>query len=261
MQSHQVIKLNMINKFRTFLYLIKYFLLRNFVRKYKISSIQNYGFVVNDYLVYENKLDLLFKKYGSDKGGGIKSSYLGWYPHNYSQLYHEIFFKFRNQKFNFLEVGIGSINQSIKSALPLHCKQGASLRAFQEYFPKAQIYGCDIDKDILFKDKRILTFYLDQTSKKECQEFFFKLNKKFTIIIDDGLHEFNANIILFQEAINYLNLDGIYIIEDVNEFKIKKYYNYFSRYKNKLIINFFNIHNSKFLGRSNNFIMIRKITN
>lgn len=88
-------------------------------------------------------------------------------------MYHEIFFKFRNQKFNFLEVGIGSINQAIKSALPLHCKQGASLRAFQEYFPKAQIYGCDIDKDVLFKDKRILTFYLDQTSKKECREFFF----------------------------------------------------------------------------------------
>lgn len=60
MLGHQAIKLNMINKFRIFLYLIKYFLLRNFVRKYKISPIQNYGFVVNDYLVYENKLDLLF---------------------------------------------------------------------------------------------------------------------------------------------------------------------------------------------------------
>lgn len=110
MQSLRDIKLNMINKFRSFLYLIKYFLLRNFVRKYKISPIQNYGFVINDYLLNKNKLDLLFKQYGSDKSGGTKSSYLGWYPHNYSQLYHEIFFKFRNQRFNFLEVGIGSIN-------------------------------------------------------------------------------------------------------------------------------------------------------
>ena len=70
MQSPRDIKLNMLNKFRSFLYLIKYFLLRNFVRKYKISPIQNYGFVINDYLLNKNKLDLLFKKYGSDKKGG-----------------------------------------------------------------------------------------------------------------------------------------------------------------------------------------------
>jgi len=246
-------------KLKYFLYLLKYFLRRNFVRKYKIAQIKNYGFVLNDYLINTNKLDSLFKKYGSDKGGGSKDFNLGWFPHNYAQLYNEIFFKFKNKKFNFLEVGIGSINQNVKSALPPHCKSGASLRAFRDYFTKAHIYACDIDKDVLFKDKRISTFYLDQTSKKECRHFFFKMKKKFSIIIDDGLHEYDANIVLFEEAIKYLVLDGIYIIEDINEFKIKNYYNYFTRYKNKYRINFYNIHNSQFFGKSNNFIMIRKI--
>ena len=245
--------------FNKIFYLIKYFFLRNFVRKYKISPILNYGFVLNDYIINnKNELGVLFNKYGSDKGGQIKSRYLGWFPHNYDQIYDNIFFNFKEKKFNLLEVGIGSVNQNVKSALPSHCKSGASLKAFRDYFPKAHIYGCDIDPDVLFKDKRITTFHLDQTSKINVKKFFFKLNKDFLIIIDDGLHEFYANIVFFETAINFLKSGGIYVIEDVNEFKMKAYYKYFSNYKKDYRINFYNIYNSKFLGRSNNLIIINK---
>ena len=163
--------------FKKFLYLIKYFIFRILVRKYRISEIKNYGFIINDYLInYNNDLDFLFNKYGSDKGGYFKTKYLGWNPHNYAQIYDDLFSTLRKKKFNFLEVGIGSVDPSIKSSLPVHCKSGASLRAFQDYFSKAIIYGCDIDHKVLFKEKRIKTFYLDQTSKNKVKKFFISKN-------------------------------------------------------------------------------------
>lgn len=244
--------------FKKFLYLIKYFIFRIFVRKYRISEIKNYGFIINDYLInYNNDLDFLFNKYGSDKGGYFKTKYLGWNPHNYAQIYDDLFSTLRKKKFNFLEVGIGSVDPSIKSSLPVHCKSGASLRAFQDYFSKAIIYGCDIDHKVLFKEKRIKTFYLDQTSKNKVKKFFISKNIFFSIIIDDGLHTFDANTKFFEIAINYLTRDGMYIIEDVNEFKIKAYYNYFVNHSKKFNVNFYNVYNANFFGRSNNFILIR----
>jgi hypothetical protein len=70
------------------------------------------------------------------------------------------------------------------------------LRAFRDYFKKANIYGCDIDKKTLFKEKRIFTFQLDQTSKYNVKDKLSLINKHFHIIIDDGLHTFEANIYL-----------------------------------------------------------------
>ena len=234
----------------------------NFVRKYKNSPIKHYGFILNDYLInYENDLDHLFYKYGSDKGGKVRSRFLGWNHHNYGQIYDDLFSKFRDKKFNFLEIGIGSLDPKIKSSLPKYSNSGASLRAFRDYFSKANIFGCDIDKKVLFKEKRIRTFYLDQTSKSDVKKFFVNLNKNFLIIIDDGLHTFEANINFFEVAINYLAYargDSVYIIEDINEFKLKKYYNYFLKFNKKYKINFYNIHNTNFYGRSNNFILIKK---
>ena len=53
--------------------------------------------------------------------------------------------------------------------------------------------------------------------------------EKFDIILEDGLHEYAANICFFENAIKYLSDDGIYIIEDVY-FKDKiKFINYFKK--------------------------------
>ena len=52
---------------------------------------------------------------------------------------------------------------------------------------------------------------------------------KFDIILEDGLHEYKANICFFENSINYLSDNGVYIIEDVY-FKDKiKFINYFEK--------------------------------
>jgi hypothetical protein len=40
-------------------------------------------------------------------------------------------------------------------------KPGASLYVWRDFFPNAYIFGADIDKEVLFNDKRITTGYID----------------------------------------------------------------------------------------------------
>ena len=60
--------------------------------------------------------------------------------------------------------------------------------------------------------------------------------EKFDIIKEDGLHEYNANISFFENAISYLSEDGIYIIEDIFYKDIKKFEEYFRKTKYKFSI-------------------------
>ena len=50
---------------------------------------------------------------------------------------------------------------------------------------------------------------------------------KFDIILEDGLHEYSANICFFENSIDFLSDDGIYIIEDVYFKDKEKFINYF----------------------------------
>ena len=110
----------------------------------------------------------------------------------------------------------------------------ASLRAWRDYFRNANIFGADIDERILQNEERILTTYVDQTNPDTIKKMFKTFGvKNYDVILEDGLHEFNANICCFENCIDYLDKSGLYIIEDVyykdhpkfiNYFKDKKYY-------------------------------------
>lgn len=82
---------------------------------------------------------------------------------------------------------------------------GASLRVWRDYFFNANIYGADIDKDILFKEEKIKTFYVDQLDTKSIKQMWANIGvENFDIIIEDGLHEPEANLNFF--LILFLNL-------------------------------------------------------
>ena len=108
-------------------------------------------------------------------------------------------------------------------------KPGASLRVWRDYFPLAQIYGADIDRDILFEEDRIKSFYVDQTNPRSIQEFWkLVADSDFDLMVDDGLHTFDAGICLFENSIQKLTKHGIYIIEDAYIGNLVKYREYFS---------------------------------
>jgi hypothetical protein len=189
--------------------------IRKFLRllKYRIKFIAKNDNAKINYFVQSRFLDKsltdLMNYYGSDKGGFNKD-------HNFSDYYSTIFFDKKESVKNILEIGLGTNNIKVPSNMGLQGKPMASLRAWKDYFVNANVYGADIDKEILKNEDRIKTFYVDQTNSISISELYKNLGDiNFDIIIDDGLHEYNANICLFENSFKYLSRQGIYIIEDV----------------------------------------------
>jgi hypothetical protein len=202
--------------------------IRHLIRKlkYKFKFFSKNENTKLNYVVNANsnsELTDLMNLYGSDKGG--KNNH-----HNYSEYYSDIFFHKRKRIKNFLEIGLGTNNTNMASNMGADGTPLASLRAWKDYFINANIYGADIDKDILKDEERIKTFFVDQTNPDTITAMFNKIGvDKFDIILEDGLHEYNANICFFENAIKYLDNDGIYIIEDIYYKDKKKFINYFKK--------------------------------
>jgi hypothetical protein len=137
-------------------------------------------------------------------------------------------------------------------------KPGASLRVWRDYFPNAQIIGADIDKEILFTEERIDTLWLDQLNKESIIQFWADCTSRdFDIMIDDGLHTFEAGVSLFENSINFLTKNGIYIIEDVNISDLKLFKNYFD--STGYCVDYINLLESGERLKDNSLIIIRKI--
>ena len=201
-------------------------LLRNTLRKikYNLKFLNKNETVQLNYTVNSSsnsKLTNLMNLYGSDKGG--KNNH-----HNYSDFYSELFFNKRKDVKNFLEIGLGTNNTNMPSNMGENGVPLASLKAWRDFFENANIYGADIDRDILKNEERIKTFYVDQTDPEKIKTMFKNIGvEKFDIILEDGLHEYNANICFFENSIEYLSDTGFYIIEDVYFKDKKKFINYF----------------------------------
>jgi len=155
-------------------------------------------------------------RHGSDKGRGI---------HNYTKFYNYIFSESKERELNIFEVGLGTDNTSIESNMGPGYNVGASLYGWEEYFINSKIYGADVDKNILFNRGRITTYFIDQLDSNSIKSLLDTTLKdvNFDIIIDDGLHKFEANNNFLQNSIHKLKEGGVFIIEDVYEEIINKF--------------------------------------
>lgn len=153
-------------------------------------------------------------RYGSDKG----SINIGTSWHNYTTFYNSIFHSMREMDLRVFELGLGTNNVNIPSNMGKNGSPGASLRGWAEFFPNSSIFGADIDRDILFNTDRIHTFHCDQTDAKSIEQMWSEpqLQEGFDIIIEDGLHTFNANKCFLENSIHKLRPTGYYIIEDIS---------------------------------------------
>ena len=227
--------------------------IRNFFRKLKYRS-KFLGKKKEDDYYYitrgnvDNQLTELMNTYGSDKGGRNNH-------HNFSNYYSELFFHKKNLIKNFLEVGLGTNDTNVLSNMGPEGKPLASLRAWRDYFQNANIYGADIDKNILKDEDRIKTFFVDQTDPVTIKNLFEEIKvNKFDIILEDGLHEFSANICFYENSIDYLADDGIYIMEDIYVKDQNKFIKYFNDKKiNYSIVDIYHENNI-----SNNCLIIIK---
>ena len=152
----------------------------------------------------------IMTSYGSDKGIG---------RHNYTRLYYNLLAPLRDSNLRLFELGIGTNNPNLVSTMGERGKPGASLRGWAEFFPRGEIMGADIDRDILFREGRIKTFYCDQLSKDAIDMMWAQpeLSGEFDVLIEDGLHTFEANIFFLENSLHKVRRGGYYIVEDVRQ--------------------------------------------
>lgn len=212
--------------------------------KYMIAKTQSQMRSSFDYKIviyYQKNLDCELSKlcdvYGTDKGWIRKEDHpvgAGQF-HNYTDFYSQLFRHCRNSVKNVFECGIGTNNPNIPSSMGVLGKPGASLRVWRDYFPNAMVYGADIDRDILFEEDRIKTFFIDQLDPTAIKSFWNKVGvNDFDFMIDDGLHTFEAGSTLFLNSIDKLAANGIYVIEDVTIHNLLRYKDFF-RNKNYVV--------------------------
>lgn len=149
----------------------------------------------------------------SDKGDiDITNSW-----HNYTTFYYSIFNPLRYNNLRIFELGLGTNNVNIPSNMGKNGTPGASLYGWRDFFPNSDIFGADIDTNILFNTNKIKTFYCDQRNPEIIKKMWdeSELQEQFDIIIDDGLHKFDANVCFFENSIHKLKQNGFFIIEDI----------------------------------------------
>ena len=119
---------------------------------------------------------------------------------NYGPIYDRHFADFRDQPINILEIGV---------------LKGGSMRLWEKYFPKANIYGIDIDEECQqYESDRTKIFIGDQGDVSFLRNVKAKI-PRIDIIIDDGSHRAKDQKITFEEMYYHVTKPGVYLIEDI----------------------------------------------
>ena len=145
----------------------------------------------------------LAKKYSSDK----------FFRHSYLQTYERILG--HRKVHRLLELGIGYADL-MKPFLPEgvpYC-HGSSLRMWSEYWPEAEIWGCDIREDTLINEGNIRSVVCDQSSPSSLNQLVITTGGNWDVVIDDGSHQYQHQINTAHLLLPHMAAKGVYIIED-----------------------------------------------
>lgn len=167
--------------------------------------------------IQSSELASLCDLYGSDKGSQIgRSPYFPWPPHNYTAAYERVLSVKRDTTRAVFECGIGTNDTSFPSNMSEAGKPGASLRMWRDYFPRAKVFGADIDPSCLFTENRIATGQMDQFDRNSVENCFKDSGvATYDLIVDDGYHSTGAAIAFFDNSFQFLAAGGDYFVEDL----------------------------------------------
>ncbi len=122
--------------------------------------------------------------------------------HNYTEIYAKHFDALRNEPIKFLEIGI---------------YKGDSVKLWEAYFPNAELHFMDVSPDaIQYYTPKAKYHFFDQANTQHLNVFTHTVGGNFDIIIDDGGHRMDQQIISFKMLFPQLKSGGMYIIEDLH---------------------------------------------
>ena len=152
-------------------------------------------------------LQALFQKWGSATGttrGTDKGT-----THAYAQTYEDIFSTIMDQ-------------QPVRRVLEIGVDSGASLAAWAEYFPEAQVVGLDVSLanwHLGTDHPRVTAYQADATDREVIPWDCLTqggTSTTFDVIVDDGSHEDRDQLRALEVGGPSLSEEGVYVIEDVN---------------------------------------------
>lgn len=151
-------------------------------------------------------LKKLFNHYGSDKST----------HHDYHEVYARTIFNSGRYKIKkIFEIGIGSNDSSVPQNMGVTGVPGASLRAFRDWAPDAEVIGADIDPKTMFKETRIRTVVLDQLELISFKSLETKIGDGIDLVVIDGLHNPKADINSLIGLYPLVSAGGVIVIEDI----------------------------------------------
>lgn len=119
--------------------------------------------------------------------------------HGYHRFYHKELVEYKHKTMGMIEIGVD---------------QFKSIDMWKHYFPKAFIYGIDIN--VQYEDARIKIFKIDQSKLDQLQSIKSQLIHPIYVINDDGSHVPSHQLLTFDYLFsNVLKDGGTYIIEDI----------------------------------------------
>lgn len=121
---------------------------------------------------------------------------------HYFDIYEKYFSKYIGKEINILEIGIS---------------HGGSLQLWKKYFgDKVNIYAIDINPECKkLEEERIKIFIGSQEDQLFLQQVANEI-PGLDIIIDDGGHTMNQQIISFENLFLKVNEGGLYLVEDTH---------------------------------------------
>jgi hypothetical protein len=179
--------------------------------------------------------------------------------HHYFKIYDRHFKQFIGKNPKILEIGVS---------------RGGSLEMWNHYFDnKCTIYGIDVNSECLTVPEQLqLTNVHISIGDQENRDFwkdYLKDKPKFDIVIDDGGHTMNQQIVTYEEIYDQISDNGVYLCEDLHT----SYWNEwggglnekqtFIEYSKNFIdmINFYHIRNHSSVEEVNLSKKFRQITN
>ncbi len=146
---------------------------------------------------------------------------------HYFDIYDFWFKKYKNKPIVILEIGV---------------YQGGSLNMWRDYFgEEALIFAIDINSLCKQFETRNTKIFIGSQEDPDFLKYVKTQIPKVDILIDDGGHTMNQQIISFEELYDHIKEDGLYLCEDLHTSYWK---NYGGGYKNP----------NSFIEYSKNFI-------
>lgn len=151
------------------------------------------------------RLEKLFARYGHEDFtlGTDKGS-----VHSYIPIYEDVLF-----------------NLKIKSLLEVGVFTGSSLKVWEEYLPGAKVVGIDTDVSLVKPSLKLQRAKVIQSDSRTFTPELHRLVRKYSVIIDDGVHEIGHQLATLQNLWPLLEAGGVYFIEDVEQIdRDRKYF-------------------------------------